>query len=53
MNDFLDHSYVTLMEMDMKKTKKLSAFAYVCPTKLLPDDDVIASCFGSSSIRKV
>ena len=53
MNDFLDHSYVTLMEMDMKKTKKLAAFAYVCPTKLLPEDDIIAGCFGTSTTRSV
>jgi len=46
MDDFLEHTYASMLEADVKKAKKNAPFAFVQPTKLIPDDDIIAQCFG-------
>ena len=48
MDDFLDHSYASLIETGVKLARKNAAFAFVPPSRLIAEDDLIAQCFGSS-----
>jgi hypothetical protein len=48
MDDFLDHTYASLIETDIKTARKNAPFAFVAPGRLIADGDIIGRCFGST-----
>ena len=46
MDDFLDHSYSSLFNIEISKAKKNSSLAFKAPLVFISSDDLVGKCFG-------